>query len=138
MGASITSLLLPAALAFGGTGDSLRGAYERGLFCDAIDLVEHVVDIADRGGDPQQAVRDINDRLDRRACLYTTRSEVLVQVVRFERKIAANHTTYGIFRVRVSALGHQPSEIGDLVLKFPQPLLMYTLRDSPAENSASR
>jgi hypothetical protein len=138
MGLSITSLLLPAALTFGAPGDLTGGAYERGLFCDSIDLVERVVGIADRGGDPQQAVRDINNRLDRRACLYTTHREVFVQLVGFERNIAANHTTYGIFRVRVSALGHQPSEIGDLVVKFPQPLMMYTLRNSPTDNSASR
>ena len=91
-----------------------------------------MVELADQGGDPQNAVREINKSLDRRACLYTTRGEVLTEVTKFERTISANRTTYGIYQVLVGGLGHQTTEIGDLTWHFSQPLVMYTLRKAPA------
>jgi len=133
MGLSATSILLPVALAFSVPSSPVPGAYEQGLFCESVDLVEFVVELADQGGDPVKAVREINKTLDRRACLYTTRGEVLTQVLSFERPIAANSTTYGIYKVTVSALGHQVTEIGDITWRFSQPLLMYTLRKAPTE-----
>src|ERR1051326_6710587 len=107
MGLSISSLIVPAALFLGTPNGSTLGAYEQGLYCDSMELVEFVVELADQGGDPQKAVREINKSLDRRACLYTTRGEVLTEVIRFEHTIAANSTKYGIYQVFVSGLGHQ-------------------------------
>ena len=135
-GLSVTSLVLPVALAFNPPNTPVNGAYEQGLFCDSIDLVEFVVDLADQGGDPHKAVNEINKTLDRRACLYTTRGEVFSETLKFERTIAANKTTYGIYRVKVTGLGHQTTEVGDLVWKFSQPLEMYTLRRAPASTAS--
>jgi hypothetical protein len=137
MGLSISSLIVPAALFLGTPHGPTLGAYEQGLYCDTVELVQFVVELADQGGDPQQAVREINKSLDRRACLYTTRGEVLTEIIKFERPISANHTTYGIYQVLVGGIGHQTTEIGDLTWKFSQPLVMYTLRKAPAEKSAS-
>jgi len=55
-----------------------------------------------------------------------------MEVVSFERPIAANGTTYGIYKVKVSGLGHQVTEIGDMTWKFSQPLMMYALRKARA------
>jgi hypothetical protein len=135
MGPSIHSLLIPVALFYGEPPNVSHAIYERGLFCDSVELVASVVEIADKGGDPQQAVSDINRGLDRKACFYTDNVDVLAEVVKFERRIAANDTTYGIYRVSISGLGHQKTEIGDLAWKFSQPVLMYTLREAPADSA---
>jgi len=75
---------------------------------------------------------------ERPARLYTTRLEVLTQTVRFELNISANKTTYAIYQVSVSALGRQTSEVGDLIWKFAQPVLMYTLRKDAASGADER
>jgi len=66
MGASLGSLLLPAALFFGEPNND-PAAYERGLFCDTVELVKTVVELVDHGADPQKTVREIDARLDRTA-----------------------------------------------------------------------
>jgi hypothetical protein len=134
MGTSIVSLLVLAALSSGEPVNVPHVSYQKGLFCDTADLVASVVEIADKGGDPYKAVSDLNRTLDRRACLYTTKVDVLAQVVKFERKVAAQNATYGIYQVYVSAFGHHATEIGDLTWKFSQPVVMYTLREAPADS----
>ena len=65
--------MLPAALVLGAP-DSL-GAYEKGLFCESVELVERVAGLAERGANPLHVVADINTRLARAACIYTTKLE---------------------------------------------------------------
>ena len=132
MGSSVASLLVPAALFLGDPGSAPHATFERGLFCDSVELVASIVRIADRGGDPYKTVSELNRALDRRACFYTTNIDVLMEVGQFQRLIAANGTTYGIYEVYISAVGHQMTEIGDLAWKFSRPVVMYTLREAPA------
>jgi hypothetical protein len=132
VGSSIASLLIPAALFLGEPANVPHATYERGLFCDSVELVASIVQIADRGGDPHKAVNDLNRTLDRKACFYTTNVDVLMEVGQFQRSIAANSTTYGIYEVYISAVGHQTTEIGNLSWKFSRPVVMYTLREAPA------
>jgi len=133
MASSIAALLVPAALFLGAPG-SPHTSYERGLFCDSVERVAAIVEIADRGDDPAKAVSDLNRPLDRRACFYTTNVDVLMAVGQFQRTIPANGTTYGIYEVYISAVGHQTTEIGDLAWKFSRPVVMYTLREAPARD----
>jgi hypothetical protein len=133
MASSIAALLIPAALFLGEPG-SPHTSYERGLFCDSVERVAAIVEIADRGGDPFKAVSDLNRALARKACLYTTNVDVLMAIGEFQRAIAANGTTYGIYEVYISAVGHQTTEIGDLSWKFSRPVVMYTLREAPARD----
>ncbi|HEX9321683.1 MAG TPA: hypothetical protein VF913_06125 [Xanthobacteraceae bacterium] len=135
MASSIASLLIPAALFLGGPA-APHATYEQGLFCDSVEFVASIVQIADRGGDPYKAVSDLNRTLDRKACFYTNNVDVLMAVGRFQRAIAANSTTYGIYEVYISAVGHQTTEIGSLAWKFSRPMVMYTLREAPARDSA--
>jgi hypothetical protein len=135
---SSISLLILTALHPGNPTTIPTGSYQRGLFCDRIELVASIVGIADKGGDPRKAVSDINRDLDRRACFYTIDVDVLANVVKFERSIAAQNTTFGIYRVSVSGIGHQKTEIGELVWKFSAPLVMYTLREAPAGSAQSK
>ena len=137
MGSSIASLLVPVALSLGQPASVPHPTYERGLFCDSVEFVASIVQIADRGGDPYKAVNDLNRTLDHKACFYTTNVDVLMEVGQFQRSIAANSTTYGIYRVYVSAVGRQTTEIGNLAWKFSHPLVMYTLRQAPPAESAS-
>ena len=132
MASSITSLLIPAALFLGEPANVPHATYERGLFCDSVELVASIVQIADRGGDPYKAISELNRTLDRKACFYTNNVDVLVEVGLLQQSIAANSTTYGIYQVFVSALGHQMTEIGNLAWKFSRPMVMYTLREAPA------
>ena len=137
MGSSIASLLIPAALFLGEPANVPHATYERGLFCDSVELVASIVWIADRGGDPHKAVTDLNRTLDRKACFYTTNVDVLMAVGQLQRSIAANSTTYGIYEVYISAVGHQTTEIGNLSWKFSRPMVMYTLREAPARDGAA-
>lgn len=124
--------LLPAALVFGAPASP--GTYEKGLFCDSVALIERVVGLAERGANPVRVVDDINARLARTACIYATRNEVRARTVRFERNIAANHASYSIYQVQVTAHGVQKTEIGDIEWTFSPPLTMYTLRaPAPAQ-----
>ncbi len=132
MASSIASLLIPAALFLGEPANVPHATYERGLFCDSVGLVASIVRIADRGGDPHKAVSDLNRTLDRKACFYTTNVDVLMEVGQFQRLIAAK-----IYQVYISAVGHQTTEIGNLAWKFSRPIVMYTLREAPADNSVS-
>ena len=136
MGPTIQSLLIPIALFYGEPATAPHASYERGLFCDSVELVASIVAIADKGGDPRQAVSDVNRNVDHKACLYTDDIDVLAEVVKFERRIAANHTTYGIYRVSVFGFGRQRTEVGNVAWKFSQPLVMYTLREAPAADTA--
>ena len=137
MASSIASLLIPAALVLGEPANVAPATYERGLFCDRVELVADIVQIADRGGDPYKAVSDLNSALDRKACLYTTNVDVLMEVGQFQRSIAANSTTYGIYEVYISAVGHETTEIGSLAWKYSRPVVMYMLREAPARDSAA-
>jgi len=135
MASSVAALLIPAALFLGGPGNP-HATYERGLFCDSIEHVASIVQIADRGGDPVKAVSELNRTIDHKACFYTTDVEVLMEVGPFQRLIAANNTTYAIYQVYISAVGHQTTEIGNLAWKFSRPVMMYSLREAPARELA--
>jgi len=118
------ALLLPAALVFGAPVS--QGTYEKGLFCETVDLVERVAALAERGANPTRVVADLNARLTHTACIYATKPEVRARTVRFEKNLAANHDTYSIYQVQVTAHGVQKTEIGDIAWTFSPPLTMYT------------
>ena len=129
------ALVLPAALVFGAPVSP--GSYEKGLFCDSLALVERVVELAERGANPLRVVDDINARLSHTACIYATKADVRARTVRFERNIGANHTTYSIYQVQVTAHGVQKTEIGDIEWTFSPPLTMYTLRAAAPARTVS-
>lgn len=122
----VGAYLLPAALVFGAPASP--GTYEKGLFCESVELVERVAALAERGANPLRVVSDINARLAHNACIYTTKPDVRARTVRLEKNIAANHATYAIYQVQVTAHGVQKTEIGDIAWTFSPPLTMYTLR----------
>ena len=99
------ALLLPAALVFG--APESPGSYEKGLFCETVALVERVAALAERGANPTRVVTDINTRLAHTACIYATKPDVRTRTVRFEKNLAANHDTYSIYQVQVTAHGVQ-------------------------------
>jgi hypothetical protein len=113
---AIGAYLLQAALVFG--APSSPGTYEKGLFCESVDLVERVAALADRGANPVRVVADINARLGQIACIYATKPEVRARTVRFEKSI-------------------ERTEIGDIAWTFPQPLTMYTLRAAAPARTVS-
>ena len=127
--------LLPAALVFGAPVSP--GNYEKGLFCESVALVERVVVLADRGANPVRVVADINARLQHTACIYAVKPDVRARTVRLESNIGANHTTYSIYQVQVTAHGVQKTEIGDIEWTFSPPLTMYTLRAAAPKQTVS-
>ena len=127
--------LLPAALVFGAPVSP--GTYEKGLFCESVALIERVAELAERGANPARVVDDINARLAHTACIYATKTDVRARTVRFERNLAANHATYSIYQVQVTAHGVQKTEIGDLEWTFSPPLTMYTLRAAAPTHTVS-
>jgi hypothetical protein len=127
--------VLQAALVFGAPHSP--GTYEKGLFCETVDLVERVAELADRRANPFRVVADVNARLGHTACIYATKPEVRARTVRFEKTIAANHTDYAIYQVQVTARGVEKTEIGDIVWTFSQPLTMYTLRAAAPARTVS-
>jgi hypothetical protein len=132
---SFGAYLLPAALLLG--APETPGTHEKGLFCDSVDLVERVVELAERGANPIRVVSDVNTRLAHVACIYAVKPDVRARTVRFEKTIAANHTSYAIYRVEVTSYGVQPTEIGDIEWKLSQPITMYTLRAAPPARTVS-
>jgi hypothetical protein len=128
-------MVLPAALVFGAPVSP--GSYEKGLFCESVALVERVVALADRGANPVRVIAGINARLQHTACIYALKPEVRARTVRLESNIAANHTTYSIYQVQVTAHGVQKTEIGDIEWTFSPPLTMYTLRAAPPKQTVS-
>jgi hypothetical protein len=122
----VGALVLQAALVFGAPHSP--GTFEKGLFCESVELVERVAALAERRADPVRIVADINTRLDRAACIYTLRPEVRSRTVRFEKAIEANQSDYAIYQVQVTAHGFTRTEIGDIVWTYATPLTMYTLR----------
>ena len=76
------------------------GTYEKGLFCESVELVERVTGLAERGANPVRIVADINARLGHAACIYATKPEVRARTVRLEKSIAANHTPTRSIRCR--------------------------------------
>ena len=135
MDLEVGAYLLQAALVFGAP-DSL-GKYEKGLFCESVELVERVAALAERRADPVHVVTDINARLGHTACIYTLKPEVRARTVRFEKIIAANHSDYAIYQVQVTANGISKTEIGDVVWTYSQPLTMYTLRAAAPPRTVS-
>ena len=129
------ALVLPAALVFGAPVSP--GSYEKGLFCGSLALVERVVELAERGANPLRVVDDINARLSHTACIYATKADVRARTVRFERNIGANHTTYSIYQVQVTAHGTQKTEIGNIEWTFSPPRTMYTLRAAAPTHTVS-
>jgi hypothetical protein len=129
------ALLLPAALVFGAP-ESL-GTFEKGLFCETVELVERVAALAERGANPTRVVADINVRLAHTACIYAAKPEVRARTLRYEKNIAANHDSYSIYRVQVTAHGVDKTEIGDLERMFSPPLTMYTLRAAAPAQTVS-
>jgi hypothetical protein len=130
------ALLVPAALVLGAPGNP--ATLEKGLFCESKQLVQMVVAQADRGGDPQRLVRDINIRLGHRACLYAIESDVQTYTLRYEGDVAANQTVYSIYQVQVTAFGREKTEVGTIYWTLPRPLIMYTLRESRTEQLRDR
>ena len=126
MDLGVGAYLLQAALVFGAP-DSL-GAYQKGLFCESVALVERVAELAERRADPLRVVADINARLGHTACIFATKPDVRARTVRFEKNIAANQNAYAIYQVQVTSHGIEKTEIGDIAWSYPQPLTMYTLR----------
>jgi hypothetical protein len=129
------ALLLPAALVFGAPASP--GTYEKGLFCETVELIERVAALAERGANPTRVVTDLNTRLARTACIYAAKPEVCARTVRFEKNLAANHSTYSIYQVQVTAHGMQKTEIGDIAWTFSPPLTMYTLRAAAPAQTVS-
>ena len=129
------ALLLPAALVFGAPASP--GTYEKGLFCESVALIERVAELAGRGANPVRVVDDINARLAHSACIYATKADVRARTVRFEKNIAANHASYSIYQVQVTAHGVQKTEIGDIEWTFSPPLTMYTLRAAAPTQTVS-
>ena len=129
------ALLLPAALVFG--APESPGTYEKGLFCETVELVERVAALAERGANATRVVTDINARLARTACIYAVKPEVRARTVRFEKNLAANHDTYAIYQVQVTAHGVQKTEIGDIEWTFAPPLTMFTLRAAAPARTVS-
>ena len=131
----VGAYLLPAALVFGAPASP--GTYEKGLFCDSVELVERIVSLAERGANPMRVVTDINARLGHTACIYVTKPEVRARTVRFEKNVAANHNTYSVYQVQVTAHGVQKTEIGNIEWTFSPPLTMYTLRAAAPAQTVS-
>ena len=135
MDLGVGAYLLPAALVFGAPANP--GTYEKGLFCELAALIERVAEFAERGADPQRVVSDINSRLGHNVCIYAVKADVRMRTVRFERNLAANHSTYSIYQVQVTAHGVQKTEIGDIEWTFTPPLTMYTLRAAAPTQTVS-
>jgi hypothetical protein len=131
----VGAYLLQAALVFGAPASP--GTYEKGLFCETVELVERVAALADRGANPVRIVTEINVRLGHTACIYATKPEVRARTVRFEKNVAANHSAYAIYQVQVTSRGIEKTEIGDIAWTFPQPLTMYTLRAAAPARTVS-
>jgi hypothetical protein len=131
----VGAYLLQAALVFGAP-DSL-GAYEKGLFCESVALVERVAVLAERRANPLRVVADLNARLGHTACIYTLKPEVRARTVRFEKTIEANRSDYAIYQVQVTAHGIARTEIGDIAWTYSQPLTMYTLRPAAPPRTVS-
>ena len=129
------ALVLPVALVFGAPASP--GTYEKGLFCETVELVERVAALAERGANPTRVVSDVNARLAHTACIYALKPEVRARTVRFEKNLAANHETYAIYQVQVTAHGVQKTEIGDIEWTFSPPLTMYTLRAAAPARTVS-
>lgn len=127
--------LLPAALVFGASASP--GTYEKGLFCETVELVERVAEFAERGANPVRVVDDINARLAHMACIYAIKPDVRARTVRFEKNLAANRSTYSIYQVQVTAHGVEKTEIGDIAWTFSPPLTMYTLRAAAPTHTVS-
>jgi hypothetical protein len=132
---SFGAFLLPAALVFGAP-ESL-GTHEKGLFCESVDLVEHVASMAEQGANPVRVVADLNAERARNACIYAVKPDVRARTVRFEKTIAANHTSYAIYQVQVTSYGVQQTEIGEIEWTLSQPLTMYTLRAAQPARTVS-
>jgi hypothetical protein len=131
----VGALVLQAALVFGAPHSP--GTFEKGLFCESVELVERVAALAERRADPVRIVADINERLDRAACIYTLKPEVRARTVRFEKAIEANRSDYAIYQVQVTAHGFTRTEIGDIVWTYETPLTMYTLRAAAPPRTVS-
>lgn len=131
----IGAYLLPAALVFGAPAS--QGTFEKGLFCESVELVERIVGLAERGANPLRVVTDINARLGHTACIYATKADVRARTVRFEKNVAANQATYSLYQVQVTAHGVQKTEIGNIEWTFSPPLTMYTLRAAAPAQTVS-
>jgi hypothetical protein len=132
---SIGAYLLPVALLFGAPAS--QGTHEQGLFCETVELVERVAELADRGANPLRVIADINARLGHPACLYATKPDVRARTVQFEKSIAVGRGTYAIYQVQVTAYGLQKTEIGELEWTLSRPWTMYTLRAAPPAQTVS-
>jgi hypothetical protein len=131
----VGAYLLPAALVFGAPASP--GTYEKGLFCESLELIERVAGFAERGANPLRVVADLNSRLGHAACIYAIKADVRARTVRFEKNVAANRTTYSVYQVQVTAHGVQKTEIGDIEWMFSPPLTMYTLRAATPTQTVS-
>jgi hypothetical protein len=129
------AIVLQAALVLGAPHSP--GTFEKGLFCESVDLVERVAALAERGADPVRIVAEINARLGHSACIYTLKREVRARTVRFEKAIEANRSDFAIYQVQVTAHGFSRTEIGDIVWTFAHPFTMYTLRAAAPPRTVS-
>ena len=131
----VGALVLQAALVFGAPDSP--GTFEKGLYCESVELVERVAELAERRADPVRIVADINERSGHTACIFTLKREVRARTVRFEKAIEANHSDYAIYQVQVTAHGFTKTEIGDFIWTFSSPLTMYTLRAAAPPRTVS-
>jgi hypothetical protein len=129
------ALVLPAALVFGAPASP--GTYDKGLFCETVELVEEVVHSVDRGARTRRVIAEINGRFDRVACVYLLEPAARGQLVRLEKTIETNEKRYSIYEVRLISLGTMRTEVGDIEWTFSLPITMYTLRQAdPARTVA--
>jgi hypothetical protein len=131
----VGAFVLQAALVFGAPHSP--GTFEKGLFCESVELVERVAALAERRADPVRIVADINERVGHTTCIYTLKPEVRARTVRFEKAIEANRSDYAIYQVQVTAHGFTKTEIGDIVWVYSTPLTMYTLRAAAPPRTVS-
>jgi hypothetical protein len=132
---TIGAYLLPVALVLGAPAS--QGTHEQGLFCETVELVERVAELADRGANPLRVVADMNARLAHNACVYATKPDIRARTVQFEKNVAVRHGTYAIYQVEVTAFGTQRTEIGEIEWALSQPRTMYTLRAAPPAQTVS-
>ena len=135
MDLEVGAYLLQAALVFGAP-DSL-GKYEKGLFCESVELVERVAEFAERARRSRARRRRHQCPARPHRLHLHPEARVRARTVRFEKTIAANHSDYAIYQVQVTAHGIARTEIGDIAWTFSQPLTMYTLRAAAPARTVS-
>ena len=132
----VGAFLLPAALVFG--APAARGHYEKGLFCELVELVERVAAL----GRARRRIRSASSPTSTRGSATPPASTPEAGRARPHRAVREEHrapttATYAIYQVQVTAHGVQKTEIGDIEWTFSPPLTMYTLRAAAPAQTVS-